>query len=106
MRISGISPLLVVWLALVFVVGLILSFTSHENSLIPGEFLLVTGVALIFIGGVLGCARTGKWLTGDGQVIPSTIEWFLGLTGAILFVAPLFRILLLFIWQVFSGAAL
>ncbi|MBI2397483.1 MAG: hypothetical protein HYV17_06760 [Xanthomonadales bacterium] len=94
------SPLLFLWLVFVLIAGLGYSFAVRSSSLLPGQSLMVVGVALIMLGGVLGSARTGKWFTWDGRVIPNRIEWFFGLTGAVLFVSPFLHVLLLFLLQV------
>lgn len=92
-----------VWLTIVLLVGVTFSFTRHEtNSILPGEFLLIVGIGLIMVGCILGSARTGKWTTWDGRVSPNRLEWFLGLTGAVLFIAPFVHVLLLFLGSFFG----
>jgi hypothetical protein len=91
------SPWLTAWLVGVLVLGVAYSFSVRSSSLLPGELLLVVGVAVIFVGGVLGNARTGRWFSWQGRVVPSNLEWFLGLTGAVLFVSPLLHLALVFL---------
>ena len=91
------TPKVLFWLALVLLSGVAYSFSVQSSSLLPGEALLAPGVALIMLGGVLGSARTGKWMSWDGPVHPTQLEWFIGLTGVALFLSPLLHVLLAFL---------
>jgi hypothetical protein len=91
------SPWFRIWFALVLLSGLAYSFSVRSSSLLPGEALLVVGVGLIMLGGVVGSARTGKWMSWEGSVLPTKLEWFLGLTGFALFLSPLLHVLLNFL---------
>ena len=82
------------WLALVLFSGVAYSFTVRNASLLPGEALLVAGVLITMLGGVVGCARTGRWTSWDGPVHPTRLEWALGLTGFVLFLSPLVHVVL------------
>jgi hypothetical protein len=85
------------WLALVLFGGVAYSFSVRSESLLPGEALCIAGVALIMLGGVVGCARTGKWMSWEGSVLPTPLESALGLTGITLFLSPLLHVLLVFL---------
>jgi hypothetical protein len=104
MRYRICSPWLSIWLVLVLGAGLLFSYAQkQDDSLVSGQSLLVVGLALIFAAGIIGSARTSKWFTWDGPVIPSRAEWAIGLTGAALFLSPLLHVLLMFLGSYFFG---
>ena len=91
---------LYLWLLFVLISGVNYSFAVRTSSLLPGSDLLFVGIGIIVIGGMLGNARTGKWSTWDGRVVPNRLEWFLGHTGAVLAVSPFMHVLLLLLMDV------
>jgi hypothetical protein len=89
------SPWLLVWLALVLLAGTAYSFSVRaDSSLLPGDRLLFAGVVLIVLGGAIGGVRTGRLFSWQAPVPPTRFEWYLGLTGLALFVAPLLHLAL------------
>ena len=98
------SSWLYFWLVLVLCAGVTFSFTQKNDAIfVSGDSLFVVGLTLMFAAGIMGSARTGKWFSGDGPVTPSQAEWAIGLTGAVLFLAPLLRVLLMFLGSFFFG---
>ena len=106
MQIFRRSPWLSIWLLFVLGAGLSYSFAIRSISILPGENLLMVGMGLIVAAGVVGSARTGKWFTWDGRVIPNRLEWRIGLTGAVLFISPLLHVFLVFVAGVCGGRPL
>lgn len=92
---SKLPPWLYLWLSTVFLGGLAYSFAQIvSDNFFPGSILLPVGFGIIVVAGILGGARTGKWTTFDGRVVPTNLEWFVALTGATLFVSPIANLLL------------
>ena len=55
----------------------------------PGVWLLFFGGGLVWVGGIIGSARTGSWFTWQEKVQPTHFEALMGLTGALLAACPL-----------------
>lgn len=80
----------VIWLVAVVAIGLVVSVKFHGSS----EWLLGVGVGLIFIGGWVGCFRTGRYFSWEAPIKPNKFEGILGWSGAALMVAAFLGLIL------------
>ncbi len=74
-----------IWLIATFVLGLIGTYLFESGW----ERIGAAGLGIIFFGGIIGCFRTGRFFSWDGEVQPNQFEGILGWTGATLMVAAI-----------------
>jgi hypothetical protein len=91
------------WLGGVAALGLIAVVAGGRDGLFPGGWLLFLGAGMVWVGGIIGSARTGSWFTWQEKVTPTHFEAVTGLTGAVLASCPLvvlaIRLMLLYFNQ-------
>lgn len=67
------------------IIGLVVSWHFDTGY----EKIGVIGLGTIFLGGVVGCFRTGRFFSWSGPIEPNQLEGILGWSGAVLMVAAI-----------------
>lgn len=74
-----------IWLIADLIVGLFVSWQFDTGY----EKVGALGLGTIFLGGVIGSFRTGRFFTWSGPVEPNQFEGIIGWSGAALMVAAI-----------------
>jgi hypothetical protein len=81
----------VTWFVMIAAISFTVSLAIH-NSL---QWFFCIGLGAIFLGGLLGNFRTGRFFSWDGPVEPNKFEGILGWSGAVLMLSAILEFVVL-----------